>query len=243
MRTFTFLVAAVLLASCKAEQHPTLNPDAVVLSKVVLKNVTTGENPDLPVLAPYPAALKYLPQLELGTAVLHFMPPAESELIDWSFNADGPVAWETVGYTSDIHGDTSTRKGLLRVHVLGTFATVLRQVKNELAWEVRYTTTESAKWGPQSIELAPGVDDEGGCFGTLYSGCSFDPRASLTQAGIAHSVVCSSSNEGNGTSVFTLSYPGRAPMLLAWSTSTGSGGKSSFLTMRLYRGTEPVKCA
>lgn len=243
MRMFIFLVVAGLLASCKAKQDPTLNPDAVIPGKIVLTKVTTEEKPDLPTLEPYPASLRRLPQLELGTAVLQFMPPAGSELIDWSFNADGPVAWETEGYASDINGDRSTRKGLLRVHVLGTFATVLRQVKNELAWNVQYTTTDNAKWGPQSIELSPGVDNEGGCFGTLYDGCAFDPGPSLTEVGIAYSVVCQSSSEGNGTSVLTLSYPGRAPMLLTWSTSTGSGGESSFLTMRLRRSTNPETCA
>ena len=240
---FLFLAAAGLLASCKAKQDPTLNPDAIVPGKIVLQDVMTEQKPGLPALAPYPASLERLPQLELGTAVLQFMPLAGSELIDWSFNADGPVAWQTEGYASDIHGDRSSRKGLLRVHVLGTFSTVLRQVKNELAWNLQYTTTDNAKWGPQSIELSPGVDDEGGCFGSLYSGCAFDPRPSLTQAGIAYSVVCPSSSEANGATVFTLSYPGRARMLLIWSTSTGSGGESSFLTMRLRRDSEPVTCA
>jgi len=173
-------------------------------------------------LTPYPLRLAHLPRIELGTAIAMFMPP-KGDSLDWDFNANGPISWETVGYEDDPRAGGSRRVGALRIDVLGSVITVLRQTKHELGWEVSYTTSAPAKFGVDLIRLeAPG------CGGY----CMFDPRPSMKNAGISFDEVCDRGDPANGVTVFLVAYPGRQPTQLRWSNSAGSGAGSSWLEMR-----------
>lgn len=183
-------------------------------------------------LTPYPPQLAQLPRIELGTAIAMFMPPAGDSL-GWDFNANGPISWETVGYEDDPSAGGSRRIGALRIDVLGSVMTVLRQTNHELGWEVAYTTSAPAKFGVNLIRLeAPG------CGGY----CMFDPRPSMRNAGISFDEVCDRGGSANGVTVLHLTYPGREPMQLRWSNSAGSGAGSSWLEMRMANA-EKLTCS
>lgn len=221
-------VAAISLAAVGCDQER----KGPVAQPMVTKTSATTEVSELPT---YPASVTSLPRLELGQAILMFMPKLEQPSLGWDFNADGPIAWITDGYQDDEHRNIVTREGLLRVNVLGSPTTVLHKIKHELVWHVRYSSSAPAKFGVESINLQAGETDDGGCFGTLYNGCSFDPRASMKAAQIQYSEVCKHKSGGDSVSIFRLVYPGRVPMLLKWSTSGGSGGESSWLEMALLQ--------
>lgn len=186
-----------------------------------------------PALTPYPEDTNSLSRLELGEALLTFMPVAD-ERIPWDFNASGPVRWKTAGI--EYVGGRARRVGLLRVDVLGSMSTVLRQARHELAWTVIYEA-ERPKFGVEFIRLEP-LD----CFGTMHSGCTFDPQASMKQAGITYVQRCFEGNGENGRVVYDLTYPGRAPMQLRVTNSAGTGGESSWLEMSRKNDSDPLVC-
>lgn len=155
-----------------------------------------------------------------------FMLPLGASLLDWDFNVDGPIIWKTHGYEGGEDANSrSYRQGMLRVDVLGSSATVLRQKMHELSWMVEYETEMPAKCGVESITLQPGVPGGINCFGHTFSGCWFDPRPSMEKAGIAFSELCKRGYDENGTTVFGLDHPGHAPMLLEWINSGALAAK------------------
>jgi hypothetical protein len=187
-------------------------------------------------LPPDPESVAPLPRFELGEALALFM-PASGGGIEWEFNATAPVFWKTDGFETSASESGWRRVGLLRVDVLGTVSTVLRQVKHELAWEVVYATEAQSKFGVETITLQP-LD----CFGTTNTGCTFDPRPSMKKAGIAVVERCFSGDENNGIAVFDMTYPGRRPMQLRWINSAGSGGAATWLEMRPTESASPLGC-
>jgi hypothetical protein len=98
-----------------------------------------------------------------------------------------------------------------------------------LAWTVSYTTLSNPKFGVESIEFSPGVQNTNDvCFGTLTDGCTFDPQISLKQAGIMAKEVCDNIPIiGLHIVGYELSYPKRRKTLARLVNNEGSGGQDS----------------
>ena len=95
MKTFMFLVAAGLLAGCKAKQEPAPNLDAVVPGKIVLKDVTTGEKPSAALHAGYRAEWTYF---------------GEKRVVQHVTNDAGLVTSISFGLGSDLDGQVLQRE-------------------------------------------------------------------------------------------------------------------------------------
>jgi len=203
----------------------------------VMQQVTADSVVATPTLTPYPSSTEALPRIELGKAIKMFM-PADGKGIGWDFNVDGPIAWMTDGYETTTNQSRAQRIGLMRIDVLGKISTVLRKSKHELAWSVTYAANDSIpKFGAEMIRLSPES-----CFGTMYDGCMFDPRPSMTRAGISVTERCFRGHDSNGVAVFILAFPDRTPMQLLWANSQGSGGGSSWLEMRPLKSATQLSC-
>jgi hypothetical protein len=173
---------------------------------------------------------------ELGEAILLFM-PNKNESVNWDYRIDSPAIWLTEGYTETGNYEKFTekafRKGLMRINVDGVQSTILRKTKEELAWRVRYTTTNDAKFGVESIELSidGGVnDDRESCFGNLYSNCVFNPEKSMLKAGIQFKKVCENPLIGGSNYIgYELTHPDKTKTLIRTMYGSGSGGAESSL--------------
>ncbi|MGP8439959.1 hypothetical protein ACT2FY_32330 [Paraburkholderia fungorum] len=196
----------------------------------------------------FPQSLQGTQSNELGAVVLALMPPPGQQRIGWDWQADSPIQWQN-GYTQNPGATRSYRNGVLRINVMGNVSTVLRQHTDELGWTVTLYTDAPAKFGPDSIAVQPGLPDGGQCFGTLYGGCTFNPLPSLKQAGITAKPLCAfdwqgrpTKSNGNFTRTYAVSAAGKAPALLQWMESEGSGGASTTLTL-LLNSTPAKACA
>lgn len=179
----------------------------------------------------YPAKANQLKQVELGQAVLLFMPPQNSQFVDWAFQANGPVVWLTSSYSSN-GNDATYREGLMRITVDGATSTILKHRVHELAWSVRYQGELNPSFGVQSITMEPGIDDgDANCFGAGTTGCSFNPLSSLIKAGVAVKILCQSNDAQNSITGLDLSASGKAPTTAQVLTSGGSGGESTEITL------------
>jgi hypothetical protein len=58
----------------------------------------------------YPPSANELRSLELGEAILFFMPKEDAEIIAWDYHVDGPIAWLTDGFEPY----PSNRRGFFR---------------------------------------------------------------------------------------------------------------------------------
>lgn len=191
----------------------------------------------------YPQSLRDTQSYELGTVILSLMPQAGQQQIGWDWDADSPIQWQD-GFTQNPGAVRTFRDGILRVNVMGEVSTVLRKHIDELGWTVTLYTDASPKFGPDAISLAPGVAGAGTCFGTLYKGCDFDPLPSLKQANVQAKLVCqfdesgrTNPNSENFTRTYRVNASGKAPSLLQWQRSSGSGGSSSAITLLLKSST------
>ncbi len=172
---------------------------------------------------------------ELGQAILFFMPDRQQTRIGWDHRANSAIRWLDSPYISEKRpngGEVFIRRGLLRVNVQGKLSTVLRQRKQELWWTVRLQTLQGPHLGVQEIGLEPGTPSEP-CFGHLYTGCAFKALPSLSAAGITWKEVCKSNQFGDQQLGYLLSHPLRAKTQVAISTSGGSGGRATWITLRL----------
>ena len=61
----------------------------------------------------------------------------------------------------------------------------------------------------------------------------FLPFASLVKAGIHVDTICSTKTIEGHVSAFLLTHPGRKPTVMTWTESGGSGGVSSWITLKL----------
>lgn len=185
----------------------------------------------------YPKELEGTKSFELGELVLLLMPDSGATFVGWDHRANSPIVWKTSGYETRTRSDgtsISTREGIVRVHVQGKKSTILRKRINELGWTVMYFSELPPKFGPEEIEIEPGLSYEGGCFGTNYDGCDFEePLNSLSSAGITATKICSAREVGEAASAFLLTHAARRPTVLVWVTSGGSGGSSAWLTLKL----------
>jgi hypothetical protein len=185
----------------------------------------------------YPESLRGTQSYELGSVILALMPPPGQQRIGWDWQANSPIQWQD-GYTQNPGAVRSYRNGMLRINVMGDVSTVLRQRTDELGWTVTLYTDASPKFGPDSISITPGLTDSGACFGTLYDGCNFNPLPSLKQQGIKAKLLCQFDEFGrhnpsndNFTRTYSVSAQGKAPTLLQWQKSGGTGGTSTSVTL------------
>lgn len=182
----------------------------------------------------HPPEVKKLQSLELGQAILLFMPRVkESQYVGWDFRSESQVAWLSNGYETREDGSVK-RYGLLRVNVNGKKSTVLKKRKVELAWRVEYGTSNPPKLGIEEITLGPGTPTEA-CFGELYSGCAFAPIPSLKASEIKVKILCENKHQGSPVNIgFELSYPGRKKTFARYKWWVGSGGEQAFITLFVH---------
>lgn len=181
----------------------------------------------------YPPVLRGKESLELGQLVLLLMPEKGSEPVGWDFRSDSPIAWQTVGYKEIPETGYTMRTGWVRVNIQGAKSTVFRERKTELGWTVELSSS-SAKFGPKQITIKPGGEGKQSCFGASYDGCEFaEPFTSLVKAGINIETICAERGIGGHVSAFVLTHPQRRPTRMEWKKSEGSGGGSSWITLKL----------
>ncbi|MFI4919850.1 MAG: hypothetical protein ACHP65_09880 [Legionellales bacterium] len=187
----------------------------------------------------YPDTLKGKPSLELGQAVLLFMPPASQRNIDWNYLANSKnVSWVDNPFIERTNDDGSangaSRTGWIRVNVSGRNATVLKKNLFELGWMVSYENDSDARHYVDTITLMPGANDgDDQCFGRSNTGCTFDPRPSLKRAGIKYTLICENKNSSGGDQIFLLTAPNKKSTLADWSRSSGSGGATASFILNL----------
>jgi hypothetical protein len=174
---------------------------------------------------------------ELGEAIFLLMPDKNMERIGWDFRSNAPVLWTTDGYNTEIDysdREISFRDGLIRVNVKGTKSYILRKKKEELAWTIRFSTPNGAKFGVDSIKLYPG-DSDGQCFGHLYENCNFSVEKSLKNVGIKFKKICEQKRPDNKWIEYKLSHSGKKSIFAELEYNQGSGGSSTSFEMFLHK--------
>jgi len=185
-----------------------------------------SENQSLPI---YPASLINTSDIELGEAIIFLMPNSSEEPFwDWRSNSN-KIFWIDNGYKEN--EGISSRRGLMRINVLGTYSTVLHQKKEELGWTIEMITKEPPKFGPTKINFEPGLGRSDQCFGSLYTGCSFNSLPSMKKAGLDVKEVCEIKQIGGGIKGYQISASGKNTSLLQERYSEGSGGTQTRITL------------
>ncbi len=170
--------------------------------------------------------------IELGTLIAMLIPAPESK-ITWEHGIESGIEWTTSGFDEvrQANGDRiATRNGHVVVNVLGKTSTVLRKKVELLPWTVSMRTSEPAKFGPNEIHIFPGTPEES-CFGTLYSGCDFEAEPSVKNADIASREICQFKEFGDSVKAYELRRRDGSIAYLIQSSSGGSGGVSTELTL------------
>ena len=179
----------------------------------------------------YPPLLSKAPDIELGDAVLFLVPDSNAKVFwDWRSNAK-EIIWLDNGYKEN--KGVSSRRGLMRINVLGIHSTVLRQTKEELGWTIEMITKGGAKFGPTKVALEPGLGNAEQCFGTLYDGCSFTSLQSLTKAGFDVKKICEVKELGGTIKGYLLSFSGKTSTVLQERYGEGSGGSQTSISLLL----------
>lgn len=187
----------------------------------------------------YPRQAQNLQSYEFGDLVNMYMLDENSEypIINWDFNADNPnFIWLTDGVETDKDSGYIKRSGLVRVNFLGVVPRVLKKGKEELAWDIVYTTPYNQKDGVTSILL---VQHDIGCFGVLGDNCRIEPFNSLKKSGIAYQKVCQDRENiidtGNAVYGYKLTAKKKEPIYLTYRSSSGSGGSFSYYELRFSK--------
>jgi hypothetical protein len=171
--------------------------------------------------------------VELGKVILHLMPEKEQS-VDWDFRSESNmINWTDSAMRTFLaqNGNSSTqRSGLIRIDVMGVHSTVLKKRKEELPWEVTFSSDENPKFGPKLISLEPKD-----CFGQLHTGCTFAVTESLSSAGISWEKVCEYTDLRSQYQGYLLRYPSRADTHLKVTDSGGSGGTSTTLEIQVTK--------
>lgn len=195
--------------------------------------------------AVYPDAAKNIEPVELGQAILSFMPNENDGDINWNFRSNSKnIAWLDSPYVQNEDG--VTRTGLMRINVEGETSKILKKTSLELAWTVRYEAMNS-RFGVEKIYIAPGYahaslgDSNETCFGELFENCEFSPLKSLERSNISYKKICENSSIGPGDIfAYELNFQGKKSAVLVWSSSVGSGGASSEIYLYpAYAGSAP----
>jgi len=191
---------------------------------------TTDINPSSPLVrgTTNNETLNNYRSFELGEAILLLMPDknTETELMNWDYRSEAPIVWMTDGYKTELNG--YGRDGLIRVNVQGVESRILRKKKEELAWTVRYFTSNNPKFGFESIQLYPG-DSDGQCFGHLYDNCNFELQQSLKDVNITMKKICRSKFYGDKLVGYEFTQQNKRNVFAELSYAEGSGGSSTML--------------
>lgn len=214
----------LLLQGCSQKKSDSdIKQQTTNISSISANNDTTANI--------YPPSIGKLKSVELGQAVLMFMPPSDgTKLISWAFQSDNGVVWLDDSYKSAADG-SNYRTGLMRINVDGVKSTILKKEIAELAWSVTYTGSSNPNFGVDTITLEPGIDDGDQCFGSITENCTFNPLMSLAKANITVDVLCKT-EQVDGTIVgLSLSENGKKSIQAIWLTSGGSGGQASSIKL------------
>jgi hypothetical protein len=177
----------------------------------------------------FPPTAKNLPRVELADLVALVLPSKGFENLGWDYLAsESAIAWQTQGV--ETANDTSYRRGIVRVNVGGKTATVLHQVREELAWTLTLATNGNEKFGPKSISIQIGAFPDDLCFGTLFDGCTFDAQQAI--ASVKSKLVCRFPVVGDEYQVYSISTANKDASLLVYHVGRGSGGVESDLEIR-----------
>jgi hypothetical protein len=181
----------------------------------------------------HPSTLKNKKSTELGSFIKDLM-PHENKSTSWGWLSEDPrLLWLDDGIKSE--NNINIRRAVVRINVMGEASTILMKNTNELAWLLTYSTKNDRKFGPEIMELKPGLDGSEQCFGTLYSGCSFNLLPSLNAAGVSVQEICPEIryNTGNYAKIFLIKAKEKKPTYIKYDFSSGSGGNTSSISILL----------
>lgn len=235
---FILLVASISVIGIllNAPSFPSSNDDGTKLPSVDLdsSHKRSGSESNY-AKSVYPKTAEKIKPLELGEAILLFMPENSSKSVNWDFRENAAIVWNTEGYEAENMGSNETlsfRDGLMRIEVLGKKSHVLKKNKYELAWTVRYSSHANPRFGIETISLSPGIlHTNEYCFGTLYDGCSFELYPSLKKIGISATQVCKTSKSQPHIVGYELSYSGKSTTYVRIEDDFGSGGQTSSVVL------------
>lgn len=164
---------------------------------------------------------------EFGFLVKKLMPVNH---VWWDHLAnDKNIKWLMSGSQEVINYDgsvKSSRQGLVRINVLGSVPTILKNRKYELPWTITYQGGQQ-KFGVKSVLLEPG-DNVNGCFSYPTSNCSFEHIPSLKKQGISTKKVCLDKTKNSlSYEAYQLSMPGKKTTYLYKVNNVGSAGDST----------------
>jgi hypothetical protein len=180
--------------------------------------------------------------LELSQLIVLALPsPTGAGKVGWDHMLASPVAWKTDGY-ADAGGRYEPR-GALPIQVHGRVTTVLKRRVEDLPWTVTLVSFAAPQWGPVAAEIEPGDPDQGGCFGTLFSNCTYTAAKALSGAGLTSRQLCHAPPSGDGgyREIYRIAAPGRAPGYATFDHDFGSGGESVLLTVTWDDAPPPCK--
>lgn len=178
----------------------------------------------------YPPSAGKLKSIELGQAILMFMPPSETNQIDWSYQSTAGIIWLDDTYESAKDSSSNFRTGFMRINVEGIKSTILKKEVQELAWSVTYEGPINPRFGVDMITLEPGISDGNQCFGATTGNCTFNPLMSLAHANIEVNILCKSEVDGETVGLM-LSAKGKKSIPAVLVTGSGSGGQSSSIAL------------
>lgn len=167
-------------------------------------------------LAVFPRRAAHLLPVELAEFVADVVPTHGFDGLTWDYLLDGPIEWITDGL--DYRAGRTSRGGLVRIRIQGKRATVLRERREEEAWAVDISTTGNPNRGPKAIALT--VE----CFGAAFEGCIFSPSDALASPRTRHKLLCTGRPLSLDAEVYEINVSNKAPALLAYFSSGGSGG-------------------
>ena len=207
---------------------------------VILGAVAVGgeaEAKNVQSLLVWPRSAQRLQPTTLSDLLAAALPKKEG--FSWSALLLPSVHWLTVGIGSTPTG-ISSRRGVARVRANGIKTQMLRQQWEELGWGIELDTEGNEKWGPTTITIFPGFEENGSCFGTGFSGCTF-PASALEGPNIHLTRICyGGSGPANITAFEARVSDGRSGTVL-YHTDEGSGGQTNSLELTLEKPT--VACA
>ncbi|WP_141440113.1 hypothetical protein [Vreelandella titanicae] len=173
----------------------------------------------------YPSVLSGSESYELGELIYSLLPDEGYTYTPWQHMANSNIHWITSGYEV-IDDKFYYRAGVVRINVMGEVASVLRQSEEELGWDIAYLSTLQPKWGAELVIIEPTGLGNDMCFGSIYSGCSFEVENSLLASPLEVEVICNDYWRGK---VYKVSAEGKRVSMVILNTDGGSGGDASDL--------------
>jgi hypothetical protein len=163
----------------------------------------------------------------------------------WGRQAHPAIRWEPKLYRKVLGPNQETvyvRDGIVRIINQGHVASVLKPLRAELGWTVRYSTQENPSKGFQKISVSAGVQGDE-CFGSRYEGCNMAvPLRSLHRNGVAVKMLCRERDGPDEVLAYVISAIDRKPALMSWWTSGGSGGTSSQIDIEFNKSADIRYC-